>query len=259
MKPPHEHVLITGGASRLGLSLAHHLASEGTQVSIQYHRTEPSPLYPAIRADLGNVREASGLIGEVTRRFGSPSSVVLSASRLFSSPIEGGDSKVQSRKCTDNLDIDFANNMNSLWNDAFQINTGSALQIAQAFVSEDQVHPAPQLLFIIDSFAERGFSNHSVYASTKTALIGLMKQLARQWAPRLRVNAISPGVILFPNHYDDSKRRAIISHVPLGEGQPSDFCEAVSFLLRCTYTTGFCLRVDGGRNLSPSFGAQSIR
>jgi pteridine reductase len=76
--------------------------------------------------------------------------------------------------------------------------------------------------------------------------------LARELAPQVRVNAVAPGAVLWPEAgkaYTD--QAALIANTPLGRaGTPEDVAEAVRWLLQdAAYTTGQVLRVDGGRSL----------
>ncbi len=74
--------------------------------------------------------------------------------------------------------------------------------------------------------------------------------LARELAPTVRVNAVAPGTVLFPEDYDATAQARVLARVPLGrQGQPGDVARAVRFLLSESYLTGVCLPVDGGQGL----------
>ena len=102
--------------------------------------------------------------------------------------------------------------------------------------------------------AERPLRNYVVYSVAKAALSGLTRSLARELAPEVRVNAIAPGPILWPegDAFDEVSRQRIISHTPLKrEGTPDDIARAVNFLLfDAPYVTGETINVDGGRNVA---------
>jgi pteridine reductase len=78
--------------------------------------------------------------------------------------------------------------------------------------------------------------------------------LARELAPEVRVNAVAPGPILWPDDdsFDELSRQRIISNTPLKrEGTPEDIAKAVHFLLfEATYVTGETINVDGGRHVA---------
>jgi pteridine reductase len=93
-----------------------------------------------------------------------------------------------------------------------------------------------------------------VYSTAKAGLMGLTRSLARELAPEVRVNAIAPGPILWPDDgaFDELSRQRIISHTPLRrEGTPDDIAKAIHFLLAdAPYVTGETLHVDGGRHIA---------
>jgi len=98
----------------------------------------------------------------------------------------------------------------------------------------------------------KGFS---AYSMSKAALVELVRSLARDLAPEVRVNGVAPGVVAFPEQGYESQPEAqkrYLSRVPLGRsGTPEDAAQVVRFLaLDATYTTGHIIRVDGGRWLS---------
>jgi pteridine reductase len=98
---------------------------------------------------------------------------------------------------------------------------------------------------------------HAVYAMGKAALLHMTRALALELAPEVRVNAVSPGAILWPEHADKSvgkdadAQAALLARTPLGRtGTPQEIAEAVLWLLRdARYCTGQTLHVDGGRML----------
>ena len=92
------------------------------------------------------------------------------------------------------------------------------------------------------------------YSIAKAGVIGMTRSLARELAPEVRVNAVAPGPILWPDDasFDELSRQRIISHTPLKrEGEPDDIAKAVHFLLAdASYVTGETINVDGGRHVA---------
>jgi len=92
------------------------------------------------------------------------------------------------------------------------------------------------------------------YVASKGAVISMTRSLARELAPEVRVNAVAPGPILWPDDetFDELSRQRIISHTPLKrEGTPEDIAKAVHFLIaEATYVTGETINVDGGRHVA---------
>jgi len=111
------------------------------------------------------------------------------------------------------------------------------------------------IINMIDIHGERPLADHSLYSTAKAGLAMLTRSLARELAPDVRVNGISPGVILWPKSddpEDGERRERQLKRVPLGsEGDPQDIAEAVLFLAeRAPYVTGQIIAVDGGRSLT---------
>ena len=111
------------------------------------------------------------------------------------------------------------------------------------------------IITMIDIHGERPLAGHSLYSTAKAGLAMLTRSLARELAPDVRVNGISPGVILWPKSddpEDEERRERQLKRVPLGsKGDPQDIAEAVLFLAeRAPYVTGQIIAVDGGRSLT---------
>ena len=107
---------------------------------------------------------------------------------------------------------------------------------------------------ISDIHAERPMKNYVVYSIAKAGLDGLTKSLARELGPEIRVNAVAPGPILWPedaNKMDEVSRQRIISHTILKQaGNPDDIALAVHYLItNAPYVTGQVINVDGGRSV----------
>ncbi len=93
------------------------------------------------------------------------------------------------------------------------------------------------------------------YSMSKAALVEMVRSLSRDLAPGVRVNAIAPGVVAWPeegHESDDAAQRAYVKRVPLGRaGTPEDAAKAVRWLaLEASYVTGEVVRIDGGRWLA---------
>jgi pteridine reductase len=92
---------------------------------------------------------------------------------------------------------------------------------------------------------------YAAYAASKAALVRITECLALELAPRVRVNAVAPGTVLWPEGVPASRRRELARRIPLRRaGRPEDVAEAVRYLASASYVTGAVLPVDGGRRLS---------
>jgi pteridine reductase len=105
---------------------------------------------------------------------------------------------------------------------------------------------------LADIHAERPLRNHALYGMSKAALLHMTRALALELAPDVRVNAIAPGAILWPDAgKDEAAKQALLDRTPLGRtGTPGEIAATALWLLRdATYTTGQVVRLDGGRTL----------
>ncbi len=108
---------------------------------------------------------------------------------------------------------------------------------------------------IADIHAERPMHGHLLYSAAKAGLVALTKGLAQEMAPQVRVNAVAPGVISWPEDeewQDEERRRKIVAHTLLKrEGEPDDIARTVQFLIAdAPYITGQVISVDGGRSIN---------
>ena len=95
------------------------------------------------------------------------------------------------------------------------------------------------------------WSGYSAYAASKAALVRITECLALELAPSVRVNAVAPGTVLWPESYPASRRRALVARIPLRRaGTPADVAQAVRYLAGAPFVTGVVLPVDGGRRLN---------
>ena len=134
----------------------------------------------------------------------------------------------------------------------FAINARAPFFLAQAAAAH-LAATGGAIVNLVDIHAERPLRGHAAYGASKAALLHLTQALALELAPRVRVNAIAPGAILWPEGSKSQEAQdAILSRVPLARtGTPEEIAEAVRWLLRgATYTTGQVLRLDGGRSLT---------
>ena len=104
---------------------------------------------------------------------------------------------------------------------------------------------------ITDVHAERPLKNYPLYCAAKGALLTLTRALAIELAPEVRVNAVAPGPIIWPegDEFNREARETIVAHTLLGrEGTPDEIADVVQFLMgNATYVTGQVINVDGGR------------
>lgn len=236
--------LVTGAARRIGKAIAQTLHGAGARVAIHYQTSASdaeslvavlNALRPdsatAIRADLLDVSALSGLVNGVLDWGGRLDILVNNASTFYPTPV--------------------GTIAASDWDDLVGTNFKAPLFLSQAaapWLAERQ----GSIVNIVDIHAQRPLRAHSVYGAAKAGLAMLTRALAKDLAPNVRVNAVAPGAILWPeNGMTDATRRAILDQVPLGRpGEPEDVAGCVLYLVRdARYVTGQVIAVDGGRSI----------
>jgi pteridine reductase len=239
-------VLITGGAKRVGAATCRRLHSAGANLMLHYrvsagearllqaelnHQRKDS--VALIQADLLDIAKLPAMVEQTVQSFGRLDALINNASSFFQTPVG---------------EITAA-----AWEDLIGTNLRAPLFLSQAAAPALKKSQGA-IVNITDIHAERPLKNYVVYSVAKAGLVGLTRSLARELAPEVRVNAVAPGPILWPDDetFDELSRQRIISHTPLKrEGTPEDIAKAVHFLLaEATYVTGETINVDGGRHVA---------
>ncbi|MEX0739845.1 MAG: pteridine reductase [Pseudohongiella sp.] len=242
-------VFITGAARRIGAEIANSFHQAGYRVIIHCHRSRHDA--EALAAQFNHMRADSAAV--VTADLNDESAL----SKL-------GDDVLSIHQRLDVL----VNNASSFyptplasltqaqWLDLMNSNARAGLFLSQ------QLAPAltargGSIVSLTDINVDRGMTDFSAYTMAKAALGAMTRSLARELAPSVRVNAVSPGAILWPEHTQntpsqDAEQSRILAGIPLSRlGRPTDIADTVLFLARdASYITGQIIRVDGGRALS---------
>ncbi|MBS0320176.1 MAG: pteridine reductase [Proteobacteria bacterium] len=239
-------ILITGGAKRVGAAICRRLHASGARLMLHYRRSagearllqaELNGVRPdsvaLIQADLLDDAQLPAMVEQTVQRFGRLDALVNNASSFFETPV-GSITAAQ-------------------WNDLIGTNLRAPLFLAQAAAGALR-RTRGSIVNITDIHAERPLKNYLVYSVAKTGLAGLTRSLARELAPDIRVNAVAPGPVMWPEEdsFDEVARARIVAHTPLKrEGLPEDVARAVHFLIAdAPYVTGETINVDGGRNIA---------
>jgi pteridine reductase len=236
-------VLITGGARRVGAAISERLHAAGASVALHYRKSADEAIALrgrledrragsaiALQADLIDVAALPRLVESTLARFGRLDVLINNASTFYPTPL--GEITPEA------------------WDDLFGTNLRAPLFLSQA--------AAPALresrglvLNIADIHGQRPLRHHPVYSSAKAGLIMLTQSLAREMAPHVRVNAIAPGPVLFPEHgVTEEMKESIVERTLLKRiGSPEDIARAALFFTaEAPYVTGQILAVDGGRS-----------
>jgi len=140
------------------------------------------------------------------------------------------------------------------WEDLIGPNLKAPLFLSQAAAPElKKTHGT--IINITDMHVERPKKGYIVYSVAKAGLVTLTKSLAHELAPEVRVNAVAPGPVLWPENnpqFDEVYRQRVISQTLLKRiGEGDDVAKAVRFLLQdAPFITGHVIAVDGGRSLN---------
>ena len=141
--------------------------------------------------------------------------------------------------------------MPAQWDELFASNARAPFFLSQAAVPHLR-KARGAIVNLVDVYAERPLAEHTLYCMAKAALAMMTLSLAKELGPEIRVNAVAPGAVLWPEQGKaQAEQDAMIAGTALQRaGTPEDVAEAVRWLVQdAHYTTGQVLRVDGGRFL----------
>jgi len=237
-------VLVTGAARRIGAAIATTLHQNGANVAVHCRASstdadllvdrlngERPDSAARFQADLNDTEGLPGLVDSVVSWHGALDILVNNASSFYPTPPG---------------EITEAH-----WDDLIGSNLKAPLFLSQAALPALR-EAQGVIINLIDVHAQRPLRNHTVYGSAKAGLAMLTRSLAKDLAPDVRVNGVSPGAILWPeNGMNDVTKDTILQQIPLQRpGNPEDIAGCVLYLVRdATYITGQIIAVDGGRSI----------
>ena len=231
--------LITGAAQRIGAVLANQLHQAGFRVVVHYHHSEAAATESvaafnklransavALSADLCSPSAVSFLLDATVAQWGRLDVIVNNAS-IFS-----------------RQDLD--------WERMWRCNVQAPYQLSHAAFPYLEATQG-SIINITDVHAHTPLRGYAAYCQTKAALAMQTRALSQEFAPSVRVNAIAPGAIMWPegvNQLDSTIQEKIITKTLLKRhGTPENIAQAMMYLVNNTYVTGQSLQVDGGRHL----------
>jgi len=234
--------LISGGATRIGAQIVRTLHEDGYKVIIHCHQSEE--IAQALCHELNSKRNNSAqvvvadlednkAIKKLTQTIKSLDLLVNNASVFYPTSTENSTIKDWDKIININLRAPFF------------ITTGLSKVLATNKGS---------IVNIIDIHSDRPLKNHSIYNISKAGLKMLTKTLAKELAPNIRVNGVSPGSILWPQdlaELSEEEKLNMLDRIALNkQGSTEDIAEAVLFLANAKYITGEVINIDGGRSLN---------
>jgi pteridine reductase len=237
--------LITGGAVRIGAEDARVLHAVGMNIIIHCRSSRQQADQLAdelntlreqsahvLQLDLDHTDKLAGLVDDAAAVWGRLDVLINNASSFYPTPV-GSITEAD-------------------WDNLFNSNLKAPLFLSQA--------AAPHLkktrgciINMTDVHAIRPMRKHPVYCAAKAGLAMLTQSLARELGPEIRVNAVAPGAILWPdNEMNDATKEHILERTALKRpGEPADIARTILFLIRdADYITGQVISVDGGRSLN---------
>jgi pteridine reductase len=236
--------LVTGAARRIGAAIARRLHAEGASVVLHYRGAEAEA--SALETELNAARAGSALkvkadllapiapkalVGTALDRFGGLDVLVNNASTFYPTAlgaIEAGH-----------------------WEELVGSNLRAPLFLSQE-AAPALAKSAGAIVNIADIHAERPLKGYAVYSIAKAGLVAMTRALALELGPAVRVNAVAPGAIVWPDdgQFAPPERGRVVATTPLARlGSPAEIALAVHFLATAPFVTGQILAVDGGRSV----------
>ena len=238
--------LVTGAANRIGAQIVRTLHQNGANLIIHYHDSVSNAelleqqfnvLRPdsaaSVKAEFSNLDEITDLAHEASGVFDGLDILINNASSFYPTPI----GEISARD----------------WDHLLGSNFKAPLFLSQA------CYPCLRetngvIVNMLDIYASLPLKYHSLYCCAKAANAMLVKSLALEMAPQVRVNGIAPGAILWPESGKTSQpeqQDVILNKIPMQSiGNPESITQTIMFLVTNSYVTGEVIRVDGGRLLA---------
>ncbi len=235
--------LVTGGGQRIGAAISRALHGRGLDLLVtcrsspaaaerlagELNAERPGSVVVR-RLDLTDDVQIAALADEINRR-GRLDLLVHNASAFYPTPLGAVTP--------------------AAWDDLLAGNLRGPFFLTQA-LRPALAAAAGAVVALADIHGERPLSGHAVYSIAKAGLIMMVRALARELAPEIRVNGVSPGYILAPEEgFSAGVEKAMLKRIALARrGTPGEIAEAVCYLgLDASYVTGQVLAIDGGRSL----------
>lgn len=242
-----KHALVTGSSKRVGRAIAESLLAQGVRLSAHYHQSkeemarwqkglspEVAARFHSIQGDLRSVPSLAKMVGVAEKKFG-PIDILISCASAF-----------YKKSALETTPED--------WDEMMEVNARGQFFLATA-CAKGMLAASSGFPRVIINFADVsgsiGAKGYSPYVFSKAALLMVTRNLAKEWAPKIRVNSVSPGPVLEPENYTEEQRNHAALRTLLKRwGTPEDVVHAVNFLIGNDYVTGIDLKVDGGRSIA---------
>ncbi|MDC0470113.1 pteridine reductase [Candidatus Pseudothioglobus singularis] len=234
--------LITGGAARIGAQIVKTLHHNQFNIIIHCNQSKDKAQLlcdelnliransvEIVSGNLNNIDELDSLVSSIK----SIDLLVNNASVFYPKSVE--DSEIKD------------------WDDVININLKAPFFLSKG-LSKTLSKNDGSIINIIDIHSERPLKKHAIYNISKAGLKMLTQTLAKELAPRIRVNGVSPGSILWPQdiaEISEDDKNLMLERIALHrQGSPQDIADTVLFLANSNYITGQIINIDGGRTLN---------
>jgi len=241
----NKSVLITGGSKRIGRSISKYFHDKDYDIVIHFNNSQEEALElcellnnkrkescSVYQSNLTKAPEINEFLDKIKSNNKNLEILINNASSFYPTPIESADLENWQDLSFTNLIAPFL--LIQGLKDTLKNNNGCIINVS-------------------DAIARKGIKDFSLYASAKSGLEALTKSFAKELSPEIRVNAVAPGAILWPelDDSDSDDRDDALAAIPLGRiGTPEDIASAAYFISQSIYMTGQIINVDGGRSLS---------
>ena len=236
-----KNVIVTGASRGIGRAIALELAKRGYRVGINYNKSEREAEELAefinertegdahiFKADVSSYNEIKNMVDSFYSNFGEIYGLVANAG-------------IYIRKRIGEMNLED-------WHRTININLNGAFYLVKAslpYISQGSI------VFVSSQLAFKGSESSVAYGASKAGILGLMRSLALQLAPNIRVNAVAPGTIDTDMiaSYTLERRKEREEKIPLRIiGKPEEVANVVAFLLSedSSYITGATIDVNGG-------------
>lgn len=228
--------LVTGAAHRLGSVFALTLARQGFDIILHYHQS-----LDAARQTQAELESIGSRVTLAQADLTEPGQIQSLLSTLDSLQVLVNSAAVMPGGTVEALTLEN-------WDAALDLNLRAPFLLGRECAAK--MSAGGLIVNVTDVGAHKAWSRYPSYTVSKAALESLTRILARALAPRIRVNAIAPGLVLQSNIVGDGEWQGLISRVPLKRAaRTEEIGAALEFLLKNEYITGQTIVVDGGYSL----------
>jgi pteridine reductase len=236
--------IVTGGANRIGAAISRELHDMGMDVVIHFNTSTTAA--NTLVQELNAARPDSAHLLQSDLRESAASRAIIEQVYAINERID-----VLINNASVFYPTSFYEFTTGDWDELINVNLKVPLFLAQA-AAPYLARTRGSIINLADIYADHPLENHVIYNISKAGLIMLTKSLAKELGPDVRVNAVSPGAILWRDNINENDKKVILAKTVLKQqGRAKDISNAVRYLIDyADYTTGQVLIIDGGRTLS---------